>query len=121
MSNAVVTKDNSEFLLNAERFAKFADLKTSAHKGRQYIEANSAGTGVVVLGTTLVRCNGKLWEIDTDTEVTTLDAGVLTLGNDYYVYLCDDGTDVPVLILSANSTYPAGYAAATSLKFGGFH
>jgi len=43
-------------------------------------------------------------------------------GKDFYVYACQpqDGY-APVLILSANSTYPTGYTADTSRKIGGFH
>jgi hypothetical protein len=43
-------------------------------------------------------------------------------GKDFYVYACQpqDGY-APVLILSANSTYPVGYTADTSRKIGGFH
>ena len=44
-------------------------------------------------------------------------------GKDFYVYACRpaDGTSVPHLILSANSTVPNGYTATNSRKIGGFH
>lgn len=43
-------------------------------------------------------------------------------GKDFYVYACQPSSGyAPVLILSANSTYPAGYTADTSRKIGGFH
>lgn len=44
-------------------------------------------------------------------------------GKDFYVYACQptDGTTVPKIILSANSTVPAGYTATNSRKIGGFH
>ncbi len=43
-------------------------------------------------------------------------------GKDFYVYACQPSSGyAPVLILSANSTYPTGYTADTSRKIGGFH
>ncbi|MBC7350418.1 MAG: hypothetical protein H5U05_10655 [Candidatus Aminicenantes bacterium] len=43
-------------------------------------------------------------------------------GKDFYVYACEPTSgNTPVLLLSANSTYPAGYTADTSRKIGGFH
>lgn len=43
-------------------------------------------------------------------------------GKDFYIYVCKPSSGyVPILILSANSTYPAGYTANTSRKIGGFH
>ncbi len=44
-------------------------------------------------------------------------------GKDFYIYACQstDGTSVPKIILSANSTVPTGYTAANSRKIGGFH
>jgi formylglycine-generating enzyme required for sulfatase activity len=49
-----------------------------------------------------------------------LDAGSFEVGKDYYIYLCPtaDGADI---VISANSTFPDGYAAQTSRKIGGFH
>lgn len=43
-------------------------------------------------------------------------------GKDFYVYACEPSVGhVPVIKLSANSTYPTGYTAANSRKIGGFH
>jgi formylglycine-generating enzyme required for sulfatase activity len=49
-----------------------------------------------------------------------LDSGSLEAGKDYYIYLCPaaDGADI---VISANATFPEGYAAQTSRKIGGFH
>lgn len=41
-------------------------------------------------------------------------------GKDFYVYACDNGGSL-VLLLSANSTVPDGYDADSSRKIGGFH
>lgn len=56
--------------------------------------------------------------------VANLDTGsAFAFGRDYYVYCCDpgDGVSDEVYKISLNSTYPAGYTAATSRKIGGFH
>jgi len=43
-------------------------------------------------------------------------------GNDFYYYACIPVSgNVPVVKLSANSTYPSGYTANNSRKIGGFH
>lgn len=43
-------------------------------------------------------------------------------GMDFYIYACVGETPlIPELVVSANSTVPAGYTAATSRKIGGFH
>ena len=43
-------------------------------------------------------------------------------GKDFYVYACEPSSGfTPDLVLSASSTYPAGYTADTSRKIGGFH
>ena len=57
---------------------------------------------------------------DTDTTFAVadkLDAGVMEAGKDYYVYVCDNGE----IVVSLNSTFPAGYSADNSRKIGGFH
>ena len=67
--------------------------------------------------------NSKWWLLDTDVDVATgadIDTGAIANGKDYYVYACDNGGALAFLI-SLASTYPAGYAAATSRKLGGFH
>jgi hypothetical protein len=59
------------------------------------------------------------WDTITPTDYT---AAAARAGKDFYVYACTpvSGT-VPKLVLSANSTVPSGYDAATSRKLGGFH
>jgi len=46
--------------------------------------------------------------------------GQYKVGTDYFVYLCLDGSE-PVIVVSENSTYPAGFNANNSRKIGGFH
>lgn len=93
---------------------------TDANQGRQYLEANAGGTGIVVKATTVLQVGRRMTRIDVDTEVTTLDTGVLTLGTDYYVYAVHSGAGI-AFVLSANTTFPSGYSAGTSRKIGGFH
>ena len=59
---------------------------------------------------------------------SNLDAGdSFTLGNDYYIYICDptsgnDSVDTDEIYkISLSSTYPDGYTASNSRKIGGFH
>ena len=42
-------------------------------------------------------------------------------GKDFYIYAISGSDGVPSFKLSANSTVPTGYTAATSRKIGGFH
>ena len=43
-------------------------------------------------------------------------------GKDFYIYACVPVSgNIPVFILSANTTYPTGYTASNSRKIGGFH
>ena len=42
-------------------------------------------------------------------------------GKDFYIYAISGSDGVPSFKLSANSTVPSGYTAATSRKIGGFH
>jgi len=67
--------------------------------------------------------NSKWWVLDTDVNLATgsdMDTGAISNGKDYYVYACDNAGALEFLI-SLASTYPNGYAAATSRKLGGFH
>ena len=66
----------------------------------------------------------KVFRVTTDTIIavaSNLDTGVIQAGKDYYVYLCDGGGDSASIVISLNSTYPAGYNANNSRKIGGFH
>ncbi len=106
--------------MRAQLEALLPSIHTSANKGRQYLAANGAGTGVTVLAGTSLRVGSRYATVDVDVEVTTLDAGVLTLGTDYYVYAVYEVAGIG-FVLSANATVPAGYTVDTSRKIGGFH
>ena len=54
--------------------------------------------------------------------VSILDTGGrFKVGWDYYIYLCLNEEGQPVLMVSANTTYPDGGKAQNSRKIGGFH
>jgi hypothetical protein len=93
---------------------------TDANQGRQYLVENGAGTGVKVLAGTGIKVGEQFKLFEADVDVTALDTGVLTLGTDYFVYAVQQNGGIG-FVLSANSTYPSGYSAATSRKIGGFH
>jgi len=93
---------------------------TDANQGRQFIEENGSGTGVKVLAGTGIKVGNSFQVFSSDVNVTSLDTGSLTLGTDYYVYAVQQSGGIG-FTLSANSTFPSGYSAATSRKIGGFH
>jgi hypothetical protein len=45
----------------------------------------------------------------------------LALGDDVYIYAVQDASGIAQWVASKNSTFPTGYAAASSRKLGGFH
>ena len=59
------------------------------------------------------------WDAQTPTDYSI---PVNRAGVDFYIYACRpvSGT-IPIILLSAASTFPAGYNATTSRKIGGFH
>jgi len=54
------------------------------------------------------------------TGVTDWTVAANRAGKDFYIYACDNGGEL-VLLLSDNSTTPSGYDADSSRKVGGFH
>jgi len=60
-----------------------------------------------------------VWDTQTPTDYTV---AANRAGKDFYIYACVPVSGyVPVIILSAATTYPAGYTAANSRKIGCFH
>ena len=123
MGQSVLWKDDPAYPLNAAFLARQLDLRPGITN--QYMVVNATKTGIVIKeGTIIPLKSGAAWKaflFTSDTEVTTLDTGVLTLGVNYYVYLCDNGSDSGLLLISANSTAPSGYTTGDSRKIGGFH
>lgn len=58
------------------------------------------------------------WDAVTPTDYTV---AATRAGKDFYIYACIQAGTAPKILLSANSTYPAGYTANNSRKIGGFH
>jgi hypothetical protein len=98
----------------------------SLNKLDRILEAHvSDHTKIVVKGSNLlpIKVGSQYFTLDYDVTLdidTDLDTGAVAAGTNYYVYALDNG-GVLSFILSANSTYPAGYTANTSRKIGGFH
>ena len=123
MTQAIIWKDDVAFPLNAAYLSRQLDVRAGA--ANSYAVVNGAGTGVAVLANTIIPLQSgatwKVYQFTTDSEITTLDTGALTLGVNYFAYLCDDGSDAGLLLLSANATAPSGYNATNSRKIIGFH
>lgn len=107
--------------------AQFHDVKAP---GANYLEKKNpfayTENKLLLKQDTIITLKNAAWKIfvvkDADLELSEadLDTGTFAVGTDYYVYLCDDGTN-GVIKLSLNSTFPAGYSADSSRKIGGFH
>jgi formylglycine-generating enzyme required for sulfatase activity len=119
----LIWKNTPDYLLDAARLGKISQFRPALESG--CLISNAAGTGVILKAGTIIPLKSggtwKAYEYTADTEATALDTGVLTLGADYCVYLCDDGSDVGKLLISANVTAPSGYTTDNSVKIGGFH
>ena len=120
---ALLWQDSSVYPLNASFLSRPHDVRAGG--GDHYLEPNSQLNGVKLLaGTIIPLFNGTVWkvyEFTGDVNITTLDTGSFQFGKDYYVYLCDDGSESGLLLLSLNSTAPSGFNANNSRKIGGFH
>lgn len=119
MSNRKVVKDLSDNIIAGAILASFP-----LNKLDRIIEYASAST-VTVKGSNLIplRIGDHWYLIDSDTTVSTatdMDTGAIAAGTDYYVYACESAGSI-VFKISLNSSYPSGFAAATSRKLGGFH
>ncbi len=56
-----------------------------------------------------------------DSIVTDYTVAANRAGKNFYIYACEQDGASPKILLSAASTYPAGYTASNSRKIGGFH
>ena len=85
----------------------------------QVVEVDVGGNSLTAPGSVAIDLNVVAnWDRVTPIDYT---AGAARAGKDFYVYLCvPTAGDRPILVLSANSTYPAGYTASNSRKVGGF-
>ena len=99
---------------------------TLAEVDRHTIVSPGGGLNVGINGTVYILTsqveldlsNSEHWDITSPDYTVAANRA----GKDFYVYACQPSSGyAPVLILSANSTYPTGYTADTSRKIGGFH
>lgn len=107
-------------LLNCKVFGALSDVVAPVKK---YLDANAAKQITVFADCVFALTGGGVFRTqNTVLTEANLDSGTFTVGSDYYVYLCDPGSDADeIYIISKNSTYPSGYNADTSRKIGGFH
>lgn len=95
-------------------------------KEKQFIHPHTTDKDkIIVKGTNgpfkLKMSAGRVWlDEDITLSPSDLDTGSIQAGKDYNVFACYDEGQLD-LLFSLASTYPAGYAADTSLLIGGFH
>ena len=101
-----------------------AGADTAAHRrtliSPDYMWVNINNRGYVLKSAISLDLNvAASWDTQTPTDYTV---PINRAGKDFYVYACVPASgSVPILLLSANSTYPTGYSATTSRMIGGFH
>jgi hypothetical protein len=104
----------------------FSGLVNYHKPGETILYSNDPGYVLALSGSILSIRNAGVWrsfilETSYALNAGNLDTGsVFQVGTDYYVYLVDNGSN-GMLVLSANSTYPAGQNSTNSRKIGGFH
>jgi len=122
---SILWKDDPAYLLNSANLHKISpDIFN--FDSPFILEAGSNSIKIKAYTKFVINNNGvfKVYNVGaSDITLTSadLDSGAFTLGTNYYVYICDVGTDQEVYKISANSTYPADYNANNSRKIGGFH
>ncbi len=104
----------------------FGQSQLALDKSLHLLEEKSGDADVIVMnGSYDIPIKiGDTWfmttsDVELDT-ATDLDTGAIAAGTDYYLYAINNSSALD-FILSANATYPSGYAANTSKKLGGFH
>ena len=97
-----------------------ANRRTLVSPSHMLVNIGGAGAHAYELEAALEMDLDESWVWDTQTPDYTVAAN--RAGKDFYIYACVPVSGyVPVIILSAATTYPAGYSAADSRKIGGFH
>src|SRR3990167_2669186 len=122
---SILWKDDPAYLLNAANLHKISP-DIFSFDSPFILEAGSNSIKIKAYTKFTINNNVvfKVYNIGAaDITLTSadLDSGAFALGTNYYVYICDAGTDQEVYKISANSTYPSGYNANNSRKIGGFH
>jgi len=113
------TRTNPLALITTAKMAAVSDLVTPV---KEFISV-SGDAGLTVSENVVVTVGSGIFVTErTNLSVSDLDAGAaFVIGNDYYVYICDNNTDTEVFKISLNSTFPVGFTANNSRKIGGFH
>ncbi len=122
MANRSATKDVSDNIIAAAVLGSFWGEKTQrlveAHASdHTKVTVNKGGYYIPLL------IGDAFFLIDTATHVSSvddIDTGAVEAGKDYFVYACNSSGTL-VFKTSLAATYPAGFAADTSRKIGGFH
>ena len=107
--------------------AKMADISDIVAQEKEYIKYSAKGAVTVSAGSVIAV--GEMAVFKTAETVLTkanLDQGAdFTHGSDYYIYICDPGTNAQdeVYVISLNSTFPDGevWDDTNTRKIGGFH
>jgi hypothetical protein len=93
-----------------------------------HIEKGSGDTLNLPEGMLNIGGNGKGYLTSQETDWDPFDAAnndgsfsSVTLGDDIYIYACQDASGTAKWIASKNTTVPTGYTAGDSRKVGGFH
>ena len=98
-----------------------ANRRTLVSPSHMLVNIGGAGAHAYELTAAQDRDLNESWVWDTQTpDDYTIAAN--RAGKDFYIYVVLPGSGFsPILVLSAATTYPAGYSAADSRKIGGFH
>ena len=108
-------------LITVARIAAVSDIVAPEN---QYLSV-ILGTGDAVISVTpgvVITVGGAVFQTPAITlSAANLDSGVFQTGSDYYIYICDDGSDTERYIISLNTTFPSGFTMNNSRKIGGFH
>jgi len=83
------------------------------------VNINNVGYALLAAVEFDLNADSGVWDTLEGTDYST---AANRAGKDFYVYACTSVSDpVPVIFVSAATTFPSGYAANTSRKIGGFH
>lgn len=84
------------------------------------LSANINGVGYALTAQKAIDLSqAASWDTQAPTDYTQ---AANRAGKDFFVYACQPASGIaPVILLSANSTYPSGYGPSTSRKIAGFH
>ena len=98
-----------------------ANRRTLVSPSHMLVNIGGAGAHAYELAAALDMDLNESWVWDTQTP-TDYTVAANRAGKDFYIYACIPGSGFsPILVLSAATTYPAGYSAADCRKIGGFH